>query len=104
MAEFICDFDCKNCNMDQCPFDTVEKHKARPATEKQLRVWQKRKNTRTKRQLEAIEIYRKYQISGDKSSKEYRSAYEVVRYLRTRDKRLQDKKEKYKKRYLLEES
>lgn len=97
-----CDFDCKGCTIKPCIYDVTEKHKPRVISDKQKAYWEKRKNTPTKRQLEAIEIYKKYQISGDKSSKEYKQAFYIVRYLRDRDKMLQMKKDRYKRLYLEE--
>lgn len=100
----LCDFDCKKCKRSKCTFDFEEKHKPRHVSDKQKAYWEKRKNTLTKRQQEAIEIIEKSKISGDKTSIEYKRAYEVVRYLKERDKRLQKKKDRYKSLYLLEET
>lgn len=99
-----CKLDCKHCDIKPCIYDVIEKHKPRNVTDKQKLYWEKRKQTITKRQQEAIDIYKKYQISGDKTSKEYKQAYYIVRYLRDREKMLQMKKDRYKRLYLLEET
>lgn len=83
-----CMGNCNICTNARCIFDDEGKRKY-TVTQKALDAYERRKNTLTDKQKEAIRIYEEGQRTKQKATKEYKRAYSIIRYMRDREKFLE---------------